>query len=163
GGESAPLQPQYAVKSQIVDTVVVRQSRSAASGRAVTRIEINLNGEVRDRSTVNGNTLVIELAPEPQAVNAKYAVEKPVSSGVYVSPTPTVKGSAPKAADRTEAQPVANRVEVKAEPVAEPRPERTAPKPVATRAATLIQGVRAEPRGGAMRIVVDTNGAAQFK
>src|SRR5512138_2061103 len=57
GGESTPLQPQYAVKSQVVDTVVVHQSRSAASGRAVTRIEININGEVRDRSAVNGNTL----------------------------------------------------------------------------------------------------------
>src|SRR5438105_11740921 len=45
GGESAALQPQYAIKSQLVDTVVVRQTRSAASGRAVTRIEISVNGE----------------------------------------------------------------------------------------------------------------------
>src|SRR5436853_1661105 len=155
GGESAPLQPQYAVKSQLVDMVFVRQSRSAASGRVVTRIEINVNGEVRDRSTVKGNTLVIELAPDSQAVNARYATEKSAGSGVYVYPTPTVKGSAARSIDRAAARPVANHVEAK--------PERAAPKPAATRAATLIQNVRSEMRGSALRIVVDTNGAAQFK
>ena len=167
GGESTSLQPQYAVKSQLVDMVFVRQSRSAASGRAVTRIEINVSGEVRDRSTVDGNTLVIELASEHQAVNAKYATEKSAGSGVYVYPTPTAKGSSARAATPADARPVANHVEAKtehaAEAKAEPRPERVAAKPAATRAATLVQNVHTEMVGSALRIIVETNGAAQFK
>jgi type IV pilus assembly protein PilQ len=155
GGESATLQPQYSVKSQLVDMVFVRQSRSAASGRAVTRIEINVTGEVHDRSTVNGNTLVIELAPDQQTVNARYAAEKPAGSGVYVYPTPTVKGSGGQPANRAEARPIANHVEAK--------PERATPGSVAMRAATLIENVRSESRGNALRVVVDMNGAAQFK
>src|SRR5947199_7490733 len=88
GGESATLQPQYAIKNQLVDTVVVRETRSAASGRAVTRVEINVNGAVRDRSTVNGNTLVIALAPESSPANARQAAELSAGPGVYVYPTP---------------------------------------------------------------------------
>jgi type IV pilus assembly protein PilQ len=158
GGESTTLQPQYAIKNQVVDTVVVRQSRSAASGRAVTRVEINVSGDVRDRSSVNGNTLVIALAHERQA--AKYAAEQTNASGVYVYPTPTLKGSKP--AERAPVKTVANRVEPTSERSATTAPER-ATRPVPTRAATMIERVRPEARGGALRVVVDTDGAAQFK
>src|SRR5581483_7108389 len=117
GGESASLQPQYAIKSPLVDTVMVRETRSAASGRAVTRVEIKVNGEVHDRSTVNGNTLVIALAREAGASTVKQA-EPPTGSGVYVYPTPTIKGSA-HATERPAVKPVANPVE----------PERAAARP----------------------------------
>ncbi|MFL6276118.1 MAG: type IV pilus secretin PilQ [Blastocatellia bacterium] len=151
GGESASLQPQYAIKSPLVDMVMVRETRSAASGRAVTRVEIKVNGEVRDRSTVNGNTLVIALARESGSSNVKQA-EPPASSGVYVYPTPTVKGSA-RATERPAVKPVVNAVE----------PERAAARPATMRTATMIQNVRAEQLDGALRVVVDANGAAQFK
>src|SRR5262249_55347826 len=109
-----------------------------------------------DRSAVEGNTLVIELAPEAQAGAAKYVAEKPAASGVYVYPTPA-KGETGKNAVPAEATPVAERI-------AEPKPERAQPRPAATRAATLIQNVRSEiADGGALRVVVDANGAAQFK
>src|SRR2546423_1070111 len=153
GGEGAALQPQYAIKSQLVDTVVVRETRSAASGRTVTRVEINVNGAVRDRSTVNGNTLVIALTPESSPANARQAADSSASTGVYVYPTPMVKTGAARVAERPATRPAVNRVEV----------ERAAPRPAATRMATLIQNVRAEQRDGALRVVVDTNGAAQFK
>ncbi|MFL6215799.1 MAG: type IV pilus secretin PilQ [Blastocatellia bacterium] len=159
GGESATLQPQYAIKNQLVDTVVVRQSRSAATGHAITRVEINVSNDVRDRSAVNGNTLIIALAPERQAATSSYAVEQSNASGVYVYPTPMVKGSKPAA--HAPVKTVANCVEP--ERNTEPKPERAAAKPVATRAATMIESVRSEARGGALRVVVNADGAAQFK
>jgi type IV pilus assembly protein PilQ len=164
GGESNTLQPQYSIKNQLVDTVVVRQSRSAASGRAITRVEINVSGDVRDRSSVNGNTLVIALASERQA--ASYATEQTNASGVYVYPTPTIKGG--KAAPSAPVKTVANRVAPAPERNVESKPERSATpervtRPVPARAATMIERVQSEVRGTALRVVVDTDGAAQFK
>jgi type IV pilus secretin PilQ/predicted competence protein len=157
GGESDTLQPQYAIKNQLVDTVVVRQARSAATGRAITHVEINVSGDVRDRSSVNGNTLTIALAPERQAAN--YATEQSNASGVYVYPTPMVKGNKP--AEHAPVKTVANRVEPTSERNTEPKPERARPTP--TRAATVIERVWPEARGAALRVVIDTDGAAQFK
>src|SRR2546423_15070771 len=48
GGEGAAPQPQYAIKSQLVDTVGVPQTRSPPSGRAATRVGVNANVPVAD-------------------------------------------------------------------------------------------------------------------
>ena len=73
GGEAAQARAQYAVKSALVDSISVRQSRvgGTTSGRAVTRIEIAVKGEVRDRSVINGNMLVLELSSAPQIIRRK--------------------------------------------------------------------------------------------
>jgi type IV pilus assembly protein PilQ len=46
---------------------------------------------------------------------------------------------------------------------AEPAPEKARPQPSDLKPATLIRGVRSEQAGGAVRIVVDADGAAQYK
>ena len=63
GGEASHLAPEYSVKSALVDSIMVRQSRvgGGAAGRAAARIEVNVRADARDRSTVNGNTLVLEI------------------------------------------------------------------------------------------------------
>src|SRR6185369_1461706 len=76
GGEGSQLAPQYAVKSTLVDSIAVRQMHSSGAGRSVTRIEVATRNDVRDRSLVNGNTLILELSPEGQGNRAQYAVEK---------------------------------------------------------------------------------------
>jgi type IV pilus assembly protein PilQ len=145
GGEASSLAPQYAVKSALVDAITVRQSRvGGSSSRAVARIEVAVRGEVRDRSTVSGNTLVIELSPASSQATARQAEAKQTSARRAVS-EPSTAGvevyTAPKAAsvDRAPAQ------------------------PNALRPATLIRAVRSETADGAVRIVVDADGATQFK
>jgi type IV pilus assembly protein PilQ len=158
GGEGSQLAPQYAVKSGLVDSIAVRQMNSASAGRTVTRIEVSMRNEARDRSSVDGNTLVLELSPETQGDDPRYAVEKPVSpSGVYVYPTPVAKSKAAPAPDR--AQPKSSVTQT----TPEPKLVRPAPSPARMNSATMIRGVRSETADGAVRIVVDADGAAPFK
>jgi type IV pilus assembly protein PilQ len=151
GSDSSQLAPQYAVKNALVDLIAVHQTKGVA-GRSLTRIEIATRDDVRDRSMVNGNTLVLELAADLQARDAKYAPEKPATtSGVYVYPTAVAKReAAPSGAKATPAE-------------AKAAPERAAPKPAALKPATLVRDVRTETADGVVRIVVDANGAVQFK
>ena len=65
GGEASRLAPAYSVKSALVESITVRQSRvGSTAGRAVARIEVSVRADARDRSTVNGNTLVLEISPD---------------------------------------------------------------------------------------------------
>src|SRR5258705_13855669 len=69
GGESSRLAPAYSVKSALVESIMVRQSRAGSTaGRAVARIEISVRAGARDRSTVSGNTLTLEISPDAKAV-----------------------------------------------------------------------------------------------
>src|SRR5215210_6660740 len=87
GGDASGLVSNYPVKNALVDSISVRQSRvGASSGRLVTRIEVSLRGDVRDRSSLNGNTLVIELSPaaggahdEPAQTKAPPTDNKPLN------------------------------------------------------------------------------------
>ena len=162
GGEGSQLASQYAVKTALVDSIAVRQITSGSAGRTVTRIEVATRNDVRDRSTVNGNTLILELSPESQAKDAKYAAEKPAAaSGVYVYPTPVAKRTTATEPDRAQPKASANRAAL--EPKPEPKADRAAPKASALKPASLVRAVRSETAGGAVRIVVDADGAAQFK
>ncbi len=150
GGEGSQLATEYAVKSSLVESVRVRKSSSAAvPGTATTRIEINVREFVRDRSTVSGNTLVIELTPNQAAgvqVYPAVVTNKPADPPA-LTPAPTaVKGPVKSVAapERVQPQPGA----AKAEPL---------------RAATMIRAVRSEQADKGVRIVVDTDGAAKFK
>jgi len=143
GGEGSQLAPEYAVKSDMVDSIQVHKGRSVGQSlRAATRIDIALQLGVSDHSRVEGNTLVIELAAD-QSV-ARKAVKTGAQSdpqpsekpGVYVHPVP-VNSNARKSA-----------------PAAPEAP---------TQAATVVRAVRHESSGEGVRIVIDTDGAAEFK
>src|SRR5215813_5064176 len=164
GGEASRLDQAYSVKSAVVDSIAVKQSQmsAGAASRSATRIEISVRADARDRTTVNGNTLVLEVTPDLKPAPAKAVVEnngaanttdaRRVSqahsdthatvSGVMVYPTP-----------------VKNPV-VKAEPVAG---EKVKTSPADLRPATLIRAVHSEAAGDALRIVVAADGTTQYK
>jgi type IV pilus assembly protein PilQ len=151
GGEASRLASEYSVKDSLVDLIMVRQSRTTAgsTGRSVARIEVSVRADVHDRSTVDGNTLVLEISPE-----AKTAA-KPA------------KDTAEPAAAKRVSQPAASGVLVYSAPIAAknsaPAPEKVVPQPRDLKPATLISAVRSEATDGGVRIIVDTNGTAQFK
>ena len=156
GGEASKLAPAYNVKSALVESIMVRQSRigGGPAGRAVARIEVSVRADARDRSTVNGNTLVLEVTPDANAARAGARLEKATvaeakdakhngsaAPGVTIYSAPVAKSSTPASA----------------------APERVKPRPSDLKPATVIRGVRSEAAGGAVRIVVDADGAAQYK
>ncbi|HXF39157.1 MAG TPA: AMIN domain-containing protein, partial [Blastocatellia bacterium] len=151
GGEASRLASQYSVKDTLVDSILVRQARPTAgsTGRAVARIEVSVRADVRDRSSIDGNTLVLEISPDAKAA------AKPASDS-----------SEPASVKRV-SQPAASGVSVYSAPVAvrnaAPAPEKVVPQPRDLKPATLINAVRSEAIDGGVRIVVDTNGTAQFK
>ena len=111
GGEGSKLAQEYAVKNAMVDSIVVRNGRNnAPTTRPATRIEIGVRSNVKDRSTVNGNTLVIELtgaqARVQDANNIKAAAQKE-TPGVYVHPVPVAARTNSPVRERVEAKPAA--------------------------------------------------------
>ncbi|HEY7546449.1 MAG TPA: AMIN domain-containing protein [Blastocatellia bacterium] len=143
------LAPEYEVKSSLVESVTVRDAKQ--SGRAATRIDIAVRGAASDRTRVEGNTLVVEISPDASAKAAPAKADgrdslasqakqasQPVdnSAGVEVTPPPAKPAAANEGAK---------------------------PKPTALRPATLVRAVRHESAGNAVRVIVDTDGAAQFK
>lgn len=158
GGEASQLAPQYSVKSAVVDSITVRQpqtSRGSVS-RSLARIEVNVSANAHDRSTVNGNTLILEIAPDakagsassrPASDNAEPREPKPVSQPAS-APGVTVY-SAPLASKTYSAASVT--------------PEKVKPQPSDLKPATVIRSVRSESADGDVRIVVDADGSAQFK
>ncbi len=167
GGESAQLTPLYTVKSSAVDSIAVRKSHvGSASTTNPSRfvgssIEIALQDNVRDRSKLNGNTLIIELVSD----KAASAVQSSLKPGVYVEPV-TVQGSSnveptavkAKADRKAAAATIAEMTVAKL-----PEPEKVQPATSNLKAATIIRDVRSEVFGDVARIVIDTDGAAQYK
>jgi type IV pilus assembly protein PilQ len=135
GGDASQLASQYAVKSALVDSIVVRKMTSIKSpaGRATSRLEIAVSEDAQDRSVLQGNTLIIEFSSEQPT--AKTAAQRP---GVYVQPVP-VSLSTPATTDLAKAQP-------------------SQLKP-----ATLIRNVRTEPADSGLRVFVEADGTLQFK
>jgi type IV pilus assembly protein PilQ len=134
GGEGSQLAPEYQVQSALVGSVSVRRSRTGGgSGRVITRLEIGLKEPTRDRSRVEGNTLVIELAPD---ITAAATADQPAKAGVVVKPIP-VSVRTP-ASDH--AQPLRS-----------------------VKAASLVSSVRQEKSGAGLNVVIEADGAIQFK
>jgi type IV pilus assembly protein PilQ len=163
GGEASRLDQAYSVKSAVVDSITVRQSQPGASpaSRSAARIEVSVRADARDRTTVNGNTLVIEVTPDLKPAPAKASTDKEAAgdsngkrvsqtrndthaavSGVMVYPTPIATSS------------------VKPEPVVV---EKARTSPTDLKPATLIRAVHSEAAGDAVRIVIAADGAAQYK
>lgn len=142
GGDGSKLAPDYAVKSSLVDSITVRKGQDDA--RPLTRLEIGVRGDVRDRSTVSGNTLIIELSP------VRPVATLPVQAESLVAKANSTDGAkSTEAADASRSGVYVN------------------PKPVAagvvTRPASLVHAVRTETADGVLRVVVDADGAAQYK
>lgn len=168
GAEASRLASQYSVKSSVVDSIMVHQSHA---GRAVARIEVGVRAGARDRSTVNGNTLVIEISPDGKApvrlakdsdTAAEVKKDAKPASLKSADPRTTLPGvivySAPLASKGSPASSPAS------PPAAsEPAAEKVTAKPSDLKPATVIRAVRSEAADGAVRIVVDTDGVAQFK
>jgi type IV pilus assembly protein PilQ len=158
GGEASRLAHEYSVKSSLVDSIVVRQSRvggNTAAGRSVTRIVVSVRAGSRDRSTVNGNTLVLEISPSVTATPAAAKVEKDTAAE-----TKNAKRASQTRSDNKE---VSGVMMYSAPARTVSAPESVKPRPSDLKPATLIRSVRPEAAGGAVRIVVDTDGTAQFK
>ena len=164
GGEASRLDQAYNVKSAVVDSITVKQSQMSAGAvsRSSARIEISVRADARDRTTVNGNTLVLEVTPDMKPAPAKAVVEKDAAanskdarrvqahsdthaavSGVMVYPTP-IKNSV-----------------VKPEPAGAAEKNKTSP--IDLKPATLIRAVHSEAAGDAVRIVVAADGTTQYK
>ncbi|HJZ68086.1 MAG TPA: type IV pilus secretin PilQ, partial [Blastocatellia bacterium] len=157
GGEASHLAPSYSVKSALVDQVVVRQSQpdGGSGGRAVARLEVNVRPDARDRSTVNGNTFVLEISPDGQSAPPQDRKEaKPVSQ-----PRNDSRADSPGVAVYSAPVSSRNADPRRAEPVA----EKVNPQPSALKPATVVRSVRSEASGGGVRVVIDTDGVAQFK
>src|SRR6185503_2059250 len=123
-------------KSALVDSITVRKINGgkAHPARSTTRIEIAVHQEARDRSVLEGNTLVIELSAD--SPTAKEAAMRP---GVYVEPVPVSMKKASPATDRTHSQ------------------------PAALRPATTIRNVRSEGAEDGLLVFVEADGNLQFK
>lgn len=154
GGEASHLAPEYAVKSAVVDSITVRQPQGRASSRAVARIEVSVRADARDRSVVNGNTLVLEIGPD-----AKAAV-KPAKDSAEPKEVKRVSQPAPAPGVVVYSAPVATK---NAETAGAPAPEKVKSLPSDLKPATVIRSVRSEASDGDVRIVVDADGVAQYK
>ena len=135
GGDASQLASQYAVKSALVDSIVVRKMTSVKSpaGRPASRLEIAVSEDAHDRSVLQGNTLVIEFSSEQPT--AKTAAQRP---GVYVQPVP-VGMSTPANSDLAKAQ------------------------PASLKPATVVRSVWTEPADSGLRVIVEADGTLQFK
>src|SRR5262245_25771306 len=163
GGEVSHLAPEYNVRSALVDSIMVRQSRvgGGATARSVARVEVNIHPDARDRSTVNGNTLVLEISPTGKVAPAVSKNDKNASSA------PEAKEAKPASHSPANGRVATPGVEVYSVPVGskstEPAVEKVKPQPIDLKPATVIRAVRSEVFDAAFRLVVDADGAAQYK
>jgi type IV pilus assembly protein PilQ len=142
GAESSKLSTDYPVRSALVESVAVRQGKPGSGlGRLATRIEIAVREGARDVTRVEGNTLVVEVSTAAgDNKNTAAAQAKQVGqqvTGVSITPPPVAAKS--NSTDRAK------------------------PQPAVTKPATLVRSVRHQAIGNALRVVIDTDGAAQFK
>jgi type IV pilus assembly protein PilQ len=135
GGDASQLASQYAIKSALVDSIVVRKMTPVTSpaGRSATRLEIAVSEDAHDRSVLQGNTLIVEFSSEQSSL--KTAAQRP---GVYVQPVP-VSMSTPATTDLAKAQ------------------------PTSLKAATVVRSVWTEPADSGLRVIVEADGTLHFK
>ena len=164
GGEGSKLFPEYRVESGLVDSITVKHPKlgvtKTAEQRVITRIEISVRGEVTDRTMLDGNTLVIELEPT-QPINSGSSMDStsPVAEKAPSESAPTARTVKSRAGVSAQDQTTQPGVYVFPTPV---NPERVAPLTNRLKPATLVHSVRAESAGGALRVLIETDGEADF-
>ncbi|HEY6331877.1 MAG TPA: type IV pilus secretin PilQ [Blastocatellia bacterium] len=166
GGDGSKLAREYQVGTPSVGSIWVRGASSEASTRpnsptaSATRIEIEVKTGIKDRSSLNGNTLVLELSPDQQAGNDERPTAVPGDARVQTvrdsasRPTPTDAASGDQKAG-VYVYPVSVKANSKVE-------ARTADQ-TTLKSATVLRGLRTEPAGRGLRIVLDADGRIDFK
>jgi type IV pilus assembly protein PilQ len=158
GCEGSQLEPEYAVKTPVVDSIAVKQSNVGFARRAM-RLEVAVSPDSQDRSSVSGNTLTLEVAQDAGETaqlsrgetRRARSSEETTSPGVYVYPAPV----SPEKSGEAGRVPAA--VSSKASR------DNVSARPAALRPATVIRDVRAEANAGGVRVVVDADGSIQYK
>jgi type IV pilus assembly protein PilQ len=161
GGDASQLTPWYSVKSATVDGITVRKSQAMTKAAKFfgTSIEIKVQGQTTDKSILQGNTLIVEVAADKAAAQEnKKAVSKP---GVHVEPAPVVGSAIIEPTPVKTSQPVSTAVKTSA--VSEERPARVTDTVSAAKPATMVRNLRAESGEGYARIIVEADGNAAFK
>src|SRR5262249_21107937 len=184
GADGSKLLKQYSIESPVIDRISVRnaaaslpatsasvRNSSAAGSVLATRIEIGVKARLKDRSMVDGNTLVLELSAEdgagsdqskaPAAAQARLGNKAGEALGSASASGAQDKVAArPLDAKKASAQPSRSDVYVYPESVkAEAQPAGGSP----SRQATLLPAVRAEASPAGTRVLVDADGVAQYK
>jgi type IV pilus assembly protein PilQ len=180
GADGSKLLKQYAINSPMIERITVHDassnfSGSSAAGNAAaraTRIEIGVRGRLKDRSMLDGNTLVLELSAEegatsaadqanaPSAAQARLGSKGSENLGRDLSAGQAQPATRPLDARKTSAPAGRSDVYVYPESVkGEAQPTSGSP----LRQATMLRSVRAEASQAGTRILVDADGLAQYK
>src|SRR5215471_6980794 len=181
GADGSKLLKQYATDSPMIEHITVRDAASSFSGGSgasgnpaarATRIEIGVKGRLKDRSILDGNTLVLELsaedgaaAPAEQSNGTATAQARLASRGAEIAAGRDLaagqaqSGTRPLDARKTSATSGRSDVYVYPESVkGEAQPSGSPLKQ-----ATMLRSVRAEASQAGTRILVDADGLAQYK
>jgi type IV pilus secretin PilQ/predicted competence protein len=187
GGDGSKLAREYSLDTTTVDSIRVRGGGRVAlgadrnaSGQALTSIEIAVKSGIKDRSTLSGNILVLELSPERPAGLDN---ERPAASAKGLQPEHS-QGSADRSAlhrsEAADARLAAGLADDGAAAGAKQRPENagvyvypvsvkaSTPNPrlndqTTLKPATALRAVRTEPGGAGIRILLDADGQVEFK
>jgi len=181
GADGSKLLKQYATDSPMIEHITVRDAASSFSGGSgasgnpaarATRIEIGVKGRLKDRSILDGNTLVLELSaedvaapPAEQSNGTATAQARLASRGAEIAAGRDLaagqaqSGTRPLDARKTSATSGRSDVYVYPESVkGEAQPSGSPLKQ-----ATMLRSVRAEASQAGTRILVDADGLAQYK
>jgi type IV pilus assembly protein PilQ len=182
GADGSKLLKQYATNSPMIEHITVRDGAIGFSGGSdasgnpaarATRIEIGVKGRLKDRSMLDGNTLVLELSaedgatpPAEQSNGTATAQARLASKGAEIAAGRDLaagqaqSGTRPLDARKTSATSGRSDVYVYPESVkGDAQPASGSP----LRQATMLRSVRAEASQQGTRILVDADGLAQYK
>src|SRR5215471_19174081 len=181
GADGSKLLKQYATNSPMIEHITVRDAANSFSGGSgasanpaarATRIEIGVKGRLKDRSMLDGNTLVLELSaedgamsPAQQSNGTATAQARLASKGAEIAASrdlaagQTQSGTRPLDARKTSATSGRSDVYVYPESVK----SEAQPSGSPLRQATMLRSVRAEASQAGTRILVDADGLAQYK
>ncbi|HUK92143.1 MAG TPA: AMIN domain-containing protein, partial [Blastocatellia bacterium] len=175
GGDGSKLAREYAIGTSTVDSIRVKgvgsptASVASSAGSVQTRIEIGVKTGIKDRSSLTGNTLVLELSPEQAASAAGHLSSEsagPDSRHDNDGVSPSANRRVSDAVDvgvpnqgTAKAGVYVYPVSVRSSSKSDARPaEQAILKP-----ATVIRRLRTEPGEAGLRIVLDADGQPEFK
>jgi type IV pilus assembly protein PilQ len=170
GADGSKLLKQYSTDSPMIEHITVRDAASSFTGASgnpaarATRIEIGVKGRLKDRSMLDGNTLVLELSAEDGAASAADQSNAQATAqarlGRDLPASQAQPANRPLDARKTSAASGRSDVYVYPESVkGEAQPASGSP----LRQATMLRSVRAEASQLGTRILVDADGLAQYK
>jgi type IV pilus assembly protein PilQ len=180
GADGSKLLRQYAIDNAMIEHITVRDAGSSFSGSSgagsaaahATRIEIGVKGRLKDRSMLEGNTLVLELSAEDGGVSPVDGSKAPATEQARIANRP-VQAPAGGELSSGQAQSGARHMDTRkvsapgrSDVYVYPESVKTDAQPAGgspLRQATLLRSVRAEASQAGTRILVDADGLAQYK